>query len=769
MAMYRQSGWTERVGLRGGGGCPGDNGGSNSNSNDHHHYHHEGGGPPPDSVSVRVAPHHRVGAAGARNRRSGRSEKALLKLSSRRGLLFILPSLLLIFVTFFAFSILSRDTKDVQHFYDQTKSNSMDGLSNATKKNAAFKVLKFGHGSVSLGRDSRYWDGDDRRRDDEYNEDAVEHYNVTISISRGRKHVREKWKNQENPSKSAEGHVVTGVSENVPVTGTFGRPPTKQTWNYKNKRLYNEGGQNELKHYEAEFQASKKKEEDREKYSSSDSHSAQKNKNKLSSMDDMDEGSQSDKIDIDDEYDIDVQDINVDDEIDGSNDQTDSSFQKYHSKRELVGGITREDSSILSERSAGDKAQNVHNGGTEGHSAKTTSLGTKSSVKRRGKRHKNTSASCGMKFLNSSSHVIEPLESKKFMRFSLHYTEREDAPSGLENWEPRFAGHQSLEEREQSFNASDQRINCGFVKGPSGFPSTGFDLAEDDMKFMSSCHIAVSSCIFGNSDRLRVPNNKMVSRLSRKSVCFVMFVDENTLETMSLEGQKPDQMGFVGLWKIVMVKNLPYSDMRRVGKVPKFLAHRLFTTARIAPIDIGHAIASSNPHSHSRRPREIVLLCKTKINNLHGYILSSSSPNFSLIDSRRGGSCHNDQPARQQEQDRNQGPATEQQAGPGRLRRQRAQTSHRDCSRADKQRPMLPETVEVRSLESDGGRGNRQADRALLEKQSRDRRRETGAGKEPRQQGSPEPDGARRRSRRRADAQAEPDGGSGVGRGEGVG
>ncbi|XP_031504501.1 uncharacterized protein LOC116267081 [Nymphaea colorata] len=580
MAMYRQSGWTDRVGLRGGGGCPGDNGGSNSNSNDHHHHHHEGGGPPPDSVSVRVAPHHRVGAAGARNRRSGRSEKALLKLSSRRGLLFILPSLLLIFVTFFAFSILSRDTKDVQHFYDQTKTNSMDSLSNATKKNAAFKVLKFGHGSVSLGRDSRYWDGDDRRRDDEYNEDAVEHYNVTISISRGRKHVREKWKKQEDPYKSAEGHVVTSVSENVPVKGTFGRPLTKQTWNYKNKRLYNEGGQNELKHYEAEFQASKEKEEGREKYSSSDSHSAQKNKNKLSSMEDMDEGSQSDKIDIDDEYDIDVQDINVDDEIDGSNDQTDSSFQKYHSKKELVSGITREDSSILSERSAGDKAQNVHNGGAEGHSAKTTSLGTKSSVKRRGKRHKNTSASCGMKFLNSSSHVIEPLESKKFMRFSLHYTEREDAPSGLENWEPRFAGHQSLEERERSFNASDQRINCGFVKGPSGFPSTGFDLAEDDMKFMSSCHIAVSSCIFGNSDRLRVPNNKMVSRLSRKSVCFVMFVDENTLETMSLEGQKPDQMGFVGLWKIVVVKNLPYSDMRRVGKVPKFLAHRLFTTAR---------------------------------------------------------------------------------------------------------------------------------------------------------------------------------------------
>ncbi|CAN6445374.1 unnamed protein product [Victoria cruziana] len=577
--MYRQSGWAERVGFRGG-GYAAENGGSNSNGNDHHHHHHEGGGPPPDSVSVRVAPHHRVGAAGLRSRRYGRPEKALLKFSSGRGLLFIVPSLLLIFITFFVFSILSRDMKDVQFFSDRSKSHSMDVLSNITKKNAAFKVLKFGHGSVSLGRDSRYWDGDDRRRDDEYNEDDAENCNVTISISHGRKHVREKSKSKEDPAKSAKGYVVTSVCENVPVKEPVGRPFTKETSNDKNKRLYKKGSHNELKLYEAEFQASKKKEERREKYLSSDSHSAQKNKDKLSYMEDMDEESQNDKIDIDDEYDIDIQDIHDDDEVDATNDETDSSFQKYHGRKESTGSITREYSSISSERSVGDKAQNVRNGGAEGHSAKTTSLGTKSSLKKRGKRHKSTSASCGMKFLNSSSYVIEPLQSKKFMRFSLHYTEREDAPGGVENWEPRFSGHQSLEEREHSFIAADQRITCGFVKGPSGFPSTGFDLAEDDIKFMSSCHIAVSSCIFGNSDRLRVPNNKMVSRLSRKSVCFVMFVDENTLETMSLEGQKPDPMGFVGLWKIVVVKILPYSDMRRVGKVPKFLSHRLFTTAR---------------------------------------------------------------------------------------------------------------------------------------------------------------------------------------------
>ncbi|KAL0360111.1 UNVERIFIED_CONTAM: hypothetical protein Sradi_3695600 [Sesamum radiatum] len=155
--------------------------------------------------------------------------------------------------------------------------------------------------------------------------------------------------------------------------------------------------------------------------------------------------------------------------------------------------------------------------------------------------------SCEMKILNSSALLVEPLESRKFVRFSLQYTETEEKPMGDEKWEPRFAG---------------------------------FDLAEDDAKYISSCHIAVISCIFGNSDRLRSPISKAVSRFSRKNVCFVMFVDEVTLRTLSSEGQMPDMMGYTGLWKIVVVKNLPYTDMRRVGKIPKFLSHRLFPSAR---------------------------------------------------------------------------------------------------------------------------------------------------------------------------------------------
>lgn len=71
-----------------------------------------------------------------------------------------------------------------------------------------------------------------------------------------------------------------------------------------------------------------------------------------------------------------------------------------------------------------------------------------------------------------------------------------------------------------------------------------------------------------------------VTRLSRKNVCFVMFMDEVTLQTLASEGQVLDRMGFIGLWKVVVVKNLPYSDMRRVGKIPKLLPHRLFPSAR---------------------------------------------------------------------------------------------------------------------------------------------------------------------------------------------
>lgn len=59
-----------------------------------------------------------------------------------------------------------------------------------------------------------------------------------------------------------------------------------------------------------------------------------------------------------------------------------------------------------------------------------------------------------------------------------------------------------------------------------------------------------------------------------------MFVDKQTLSKLSLEGSVPNDGGNIGLWRIVVVRNLPYEDMRRTGKVPKFLSHRLFPSSR---------------------------------------------------------------------------------------------------------------------------------------------------------------------------------------------
>lgn len=71
-----------------------------------------------------------------------------------------------------------------------------------------------------------------------------------------------------------------------------------------------------------------------------------------------------------------------------------------------------------------------------------------------------------------------------------------------------------------------------------------------------------------------------ISDYAKKNVCFVMFIDEQTLTKLLMEGNVPDDNGNIGLWRIVVVRNLPYEDMRKTGKVPKFLSHRLFPSSR---------------------------------------------------------------------------------------------------------------------------------------------------------------------------------------------
>lgn len=475
-------------------------------------------------------------------------------------------------ITVLAFVYFSADKGGINDYTvpDDGLVNDTDFLTNVTRTDRQ-KVLKFGQGSVAHGRDSRYWDKDDRRRDEDYNEEAVEHSTVGVQDS-NTGNVR-KGMNSDKKSSFAELRKVT---------------------DHKGIGLYNEAGRNELKMYEAEYEASLN--------SVSGLKTEGRNTNQLS--DDAANGIHTEEVDADDEYDdgIDLHDsrsedyeyndhgqgdnikvpISRDTDLRGSSNAVDSENKRQMIEKDVEESsseISEEDSSLSSLHSDKLKVSSRHVSVVGSQYSKRSSSEKRSASKKKTKRHK-FSGSCEMKISNSTSQLVEPLESRKFSRFALQYRESEENISGEQSWEPRFAGHQSLKEREESYLAHDQKINCGFVRGPKGSPSTGFDLEEDDSKYLSSCHIAVSSCIFGNSDRLRVPTGRTVSTLSRKNVCFVMFMDEITLRTLSSEGHRPDTMGFIGLWKIVMVKNLPYSDMRRVGKIPKFLSHRLFPSAR---------------------------------------------------------------------------------------------------------------------------------------------------------------------------------------------
>ncbi|OVA13347.1 Protein of unknown function DUF616 [Macleaya cordata] len=191
-------------------------------------------------------------------------------------------------------------------------------------------------------------------------------------------------------------------------------------------------------------------------------------------------------------------------------------------------------------------------------------------------KHRKQHFPCDVDFVESVDDVIEPKDRMNFTQFSLEYIDREENP------EPRFGGHQTLEERENTFYSRNQTMHCGFVKGPDGSPSPGFDVDWKDKEYMNTCRIVVSSCIFGSSDFLRRPTSKKIGDYSKKNVCFVMFLDEQTISKLSSEGHVRDDRGYIGLWRVVIVRNLPYIDMRRTGKVPKFLSHRLFPSARFS-------------------------------------------------------------------------------------------------------------------------------------------------------------------------------------------
>ncbi|XP_057980021.1 probable hexosyltransferase MUCI70 isoform X2 [Malania oleifera] len=142
-----------------------------------------------------------------------------------------------------------------------------------------------------------------------------------------------------------------------------------------------------------------------------------------------------------------------------------------------------------------------------------------------------------------------------------------------------FGGYPSLKQRNESFDVKESMmVHCGFVKGNRPGHQTGFDIAEEDLTELEQFHdVVVASAIFGNYDIIQQPKN--ISEAARENVPFYMFIDEET-EAYMKNSSAWDGSKMIGLWRIVVVHNIPYNDARRNGKVPKLLLHRIFPNIR---------------------------------------------------------------------------------------------------------------------------------------------------------------------------------------------
>ncbi|MBA0587467.1 hypothetical protein Gorai_000595, partial [Gossypium raimondii] len=139
-----------------------------------------------------------------------------------------------------------------------------------------------------------------------------------------------------------------------------------------------------------------------------------------------------------------------------------------------------------------------------------------------------------------------------------------------------FGGYPTLKQRNDSYDIRESmNMHCGFVKGCKPGRGTGFDIYDSDLLEMEQCNgVVVASAIFGAFDVIQQPRN--ISEYSKQTVCFYMFVDEET--EADLKGKYENNK--IGVWRIVLVRDLPYTDGRRNGKIPKLLLHRLFPNAR---------------------------------------------------------------------------------------------------------------------------------------------------------------------------------------------
>ncbi|MBA0756737.1 hypothetical protein Gogos_021274, partial [Gossypium gossypioides] len=109
----------------------------------------------------------------------------------------------------------------------------------------------------------------------------------------------------------------------------------------------------------------------------------------------------------------------------------------------------------------------------------------------------------------------------------------------------------------------------------------GANINPVDIEYVKKCRLVVASGTFDGYDVPHQPSN--ISIRSKKLFCFLMIVDEVSLKFIkkNVTVRKDREEGmWIGIWRLIPLKHLPYDEPRRNGKVPKILTHRLFPEAQ---------------------------------------------------------------------------------------------------------------------------------------------------------------------------------------------
>lgn len=180
--------------------------------------------------------------------------------------------------------------------------------------------------------------------------------------------------------------------------------------------------------------------------------------------------------------------------------------------------------------------------------------------------------SCNLYSQFSASDVVQKIQPEVLIHKSALKFKKGHGKPNSDSMSVTFGGNLDVQERKRYFSYSKgMELPCGFVN----HPGTGFILSQEDRKAMELCRgLVVISAIFGAYDRIRQPMH--VRKITAENVCFFMFMDNATLTELARYQIKPDESHRIGIWRIALVKELPYKESVMNGLIPKYLPHRLF-------------------------------------------------------------------------------------------------------------------------------------------------------------------------------------------------